>query len=185
MKTLITVFCIVGVVFGAPKTAEPDECEDCREGTGLIFSHLNGGSLDSVIQTFDGEICRYEEHPEHCIETVNTWWPVISKIIFSNAASRKVCTTISGGACEARKAWDCDVCVGFVGFVADVYGSDEGVNSITLALEGEAFCKSEELALDEDAMQKCFREIKHFMPRALLVIKFTLHQLSKHICRDW
>ena len=83
------------------------------------------------------------------------------------------------------RAWDCDACVGFVGAVADVYGSDEGINAITLALEGEAFCKSDELALDEDAMQKCFREIKHFMPRALLVIKFTLHQLSKHICRDW
>ena len=83
------------------------------------------------------------------------------------------------------RALDCDACVGFVGAVADVYGSDEGVNAITLALEGEAFCKSEELALDEDAVQKCFREIKHFMPRALLVIKFTLHQLSKHICRDW
>ena len=83
--------------------AEPEECEGCREGAGIIFGHLNGGSLDSVIQTFDGEICRYEEHPEHCIETLNTWWPVISKIIFSNAAARKVCTAISGGACEAQK----------------------------------------------------------------------------------
>ena len=64
---------------------------------------MNGGSLDSVIQVFDGEICRYEEHPENCIEAANTWWPVISKIIFSNAAARKVCSSISGGTCEARK----------------------------------------------------------------------------------
>ena len=75
----------------------------CREGAGIIFGHLNGGSLDSVIQTFDGEICRYEEIPEHCIQTVNTWWPVISKIIFSDAAARKVCTVLSEGACEAQK----------------------------------------------------------------------------------
>ena len=83
------------------------------------------------------------------------------------------------------RAWNCDACVRFVGAVAEVYGSDEGINAITLALEGEAFCKSEELDLDEDAMQKCFREIKHFMPKALLVINVTLHTQSHHICRDW
>ena len=83
------------------------------------------------------------------------------------------------------RAWDCDACVGFVGAVADVYGSDEGINAITLALEGDTFCKSDELALDEDAMQRCFREIKHFMPKALLVIDVTLHAQSHHICRDW
>ena len=64
---------------------------------------MNGGSLDSVIQVFDGEICQYEEHPENCIEAANTWWPVISNIIFSNAAAGKVCTALSGGACEAQK----------------------------------------------------------------------------------
>ena len=64
---------------------------------------MNGGSLDSVIQVFDGEICRYEEHPEHCIEAANTWWPVISKIIFSHAAAGEVCTALSGGSCEAQK----------------------------------------------------------------------------------
>ena len=52
------------------------------------------------------------------------------------------------------RAWDCDACVGFVGAIAD-----EGINAITLALEGDTFCKSDELALVEDAMQRCFREI--------------------------
>merc|ERR1712129_213357 len=46
-----------------PKGAEPEECEGCREGAGIIFSHLNGGSLDSIIQLFDREICRNEENP--------------------------------------------------------------------------------------------------------------------------
>ena len=83
------------------------------------------------------------------------------------------------------RAWDCDACVGFVGAVAHVYGSDEGVNAITLALEGESFCKSEEMALDEETMHKCIREIKHFMPKALHVVSHALHEQSHHICRDW
>ena len=83
------------------------------------------------------------------------------------------------------RAWDCDACVGFVGAVAHVYGSDEGVNAITLALEGESFCKSEEMALDEETMHKCIREIKHFMPKALNVVGHAMHEQSHHICRDW
>jgi len=168
-----------------PKAEEPEECEGCREGAGIIFSHLNGGSLDSIIQLFDREICQKEEHPGACIEGVNTWWPVIAKIIYNDAAARKVCTALSQGACEAKKAWDCDACVGFVGAVAHVYGSDEGVNAITLALEGEAFCKSEEMALDEETTRKCIREIKHFMPLALHVVGHAMHEYSHHICRDW
>merc|ERR1712086_313451 len=39
-----------------PEAEEPEECEGCREGAGIIFSHLNGGSLDSIIQLFDREI---------------------------------------------------------------------------------------------------------------------------------
>ena len=83
------------------------------------------------------------------------------------------------------RAWDCDACVGFVGAVAHVYGSDEGVNAISLALEGEAFCKSEEMALDEETTHKCIREIKHFMPLALHVVGHAMHEYSHHICRDW
>ena len=64
---------------------------------------MNGGSLDSIINLFDHEICRYEEHPGICVEVVNTWWPVIAKIIYNDAAARKVCTAISQGACEAQK----------------------------------------------------------------------------------
>merc|ERR550534_1976935 len=56
-----------------PKAEEPEECEGCREGAGIIFSHLNGGSLDSIIQLFDREICQKEEHPGACVEGVNTW----------------------------------------------------------------------------------------------------------------
>merc|ERR1712226_35529 len=185
MKTFIAVLCIAGVAFAAPKTAEPEECEGCCEGAGIIFSHLNGGSLDSIISLFDHEVCRHEHHPGACVELVNTWWPVIAKIIYNDAAARKVCTALSQGECEAQKAWDCDACVGFVGAVAHVYGSDEGVNAITLALEGESFCKSEEMALDEEAMHKCIREVKHFMPKALNVVGHAMHEQSHHICRDW
>ena len=83
--------------------AEPEECEGCREGAGIIYSHLNGGSLDSIIGLFDREICRYEHEPAACIEAANTWWPVIAKMIYSEEAARKVCTVLSEGACEARK----------------------------------------------------------------------------------
>jgi hypothetical protein len=64
---------------------------------------LNGGSLDSIIQLFDREICQKEEHPGACVEGVNTWWPVIAKIIYNDAAARKVCTALSQGECEAQK----------------------------------------------------------------------------------
>ena len=64
---------------------------------------MNGGSLDSIISLFDHEICRHENHPGACVEAVNTWWPVIAKIIYNDAAARKVCTALSQGACEAQK----------------------------------------------------------------------------------
>ena len=83
--------------------AEPEECEGCRAGVGVIFSHLNGGSLDSIISLFDQEICRHENHPGACIELVNTWWPVIAKIIYNEGAARKVCAALSEGACEAKR----------------------------------------------------------------------------------
>ena len=56
---------------------------------------------------------------------------------------------------------------------------------IVLALEGEAFCKNEELGLDEDQMHMCFRQIKHFMPQALHVVGRAMHENARHICRDW
>merc|ERR1712062_209194 len=184
MKTFFAVLCIVGVAFAAPQ-AEPEECEGCCEGVGIIYSHLNGGSLDSIINLFDQEICRHENHPGDCVELVNTWWPVIAKIIYNEGAARKVCAALSEGACEAKRDWNCDACVGFVGSVAHVYGSDEGVEAIVLALEGEAFCKNEELGLDEDQMHMCFRQIKHFMPQALHVVGRAMHENARHICRDW
>jgi hypothetical protein len=64
---------------------------------------LNGGSLDSIISLFDHEVCRHEHHPGACVELVNTWWPVIAKIIYNDAAARKVCTALSQGECEAQK----------------------------------------------------------------------------------
>merc|ERR1711899_229591 len=184
MRTIFAFLCITAVAFAAPK-AEPEECEGCRMGVGTIFGHLSGGALDSIIGIFDEAICSHEDHPAHCIEMVNTWWPVIAKLIYNDEAARKVCAALSEGACEEFRAWDCEHCQGFVGAVAHAYGSDEGVKAIELYLEGEAFCKSEELALDEDQLNTCYRNIKHFMPQALHVVGHAMHENDCHICRDW
>ena len=53
------------------------------------------------------------------------------------------------------------------------------------ALQGEAFCSSEELALDDEALQMCMRNIHHFMPQALPAIAHALHENARHACRDW
>merc|ERR1712141_279487 len=184
MRTIFAFLSINAVAFALPK-AEPEECEGCRQGVGTIFGHLSGGSLDSIIGLMDYEICRHEDHPQQCIEMVNTWWPVISKLIYNDEAARKVCVALSEGACEEFRAWDCHSCEGFVGAVAHLYGSDEGVEAIVVYLEGEAFCKSEELGLDEDQMHMSYRNIIHFMPQALHVVGHAMHEQSCHICRDW
>merc|ERR1711936_933918 len=96
---------------------------------------------------FDQEICRHEHHPAECVEAVNTWWPVIAKLIYNEEAARKVCAALS----------------------------EEGVQAIVLFLEGEAFCKSEELGLDEHELHMCYHNIKHFMPQALHLVDRAMH----------
>ena len=51
----------------------------------------------------DHEICRHEHHPGECIEMVNTWWPVIAKLIYGGEASRHACAIMSEGECDWSK----------------------------------------------------------------------------------
>ena len=54
-----------------------------------------------------------------------------------------------------------------------------------LLFPGEAFCLSEELNLDEEALQMCFRNVKHVIPLAMPAIDHAVHEHTHHICRDW
>jgi len=56
---------------------------------------------------------------------------------------------------------------------------------IFLSFPGEAFCLSEELNLDEEALQMCFRNVKHLIPLAMPAIDHAVHEHTHHICRDW
>jgi len=39
--------------------------------------------------------------------------------------------------------------------------------------------------LDEEALQMCFRNVKHVIPLAMPAIDHAVHEHTHHICRDW
>ena len=39
--------------------------------------------------------------------------------------------------------------------------------------------------MDEEALQMCFRNVKHLIPLAMPAIDHAVHEHTHHICRDW
>ena len=86
-----------------PPPPTPEDCENCLAGVGILFDHWTGHSIDQIINVLDNAVCKQGEHPAACVETMNTWWPVIAKIIYNPKAAPMVCEIISHGECKPEK----------------------------------------------------------------------------------
>jgi hypothetical protein len=190
MKYFLAITCLVAATVAqtppAPPPPTPEDCENCLTGVGILFDHWTGHSIDQIINVLDNDVCKQGEHPAACVETMNTWWPVSAKIIYNPKAAPMVCEIISHGECKPEKAEPtCEDCSRFVSAVGHTYATEDAVKKIMEVLEGEAFCLSEELNLDEEALQMCFRNVKHLIPLAMPAIDHAVHEHTHHICRDW
>ena len=78
---------------------EPEECETCRQGVGILFAWASTDDVPSQINLLNEQVCAFAPDPVGCQVGVETWWPTIASIIFSPEAAKKVCSGISGGVC--------------------------------------------------------------------------------------
>ena len=78
--------------------------------------------------------------------------------------------------------WNCDTCKKDIGLLAHAYGTDEAATSIIKTLQGDLFCKSHFLNLDEIQMVFCQDHIEIFMPPALKLISSMLSSGSQTVC---
>merc|ERR1711992_167331 len=130
MKVLLAFLAFVAITSAQTGAPEPEGCEFCRAGVGIMFNHMAGDALDKVIQLLDDFVCPNVpvENFEGYKNGVKFWWPIISKIIFNDEAAKYVCAGLSEGACNAfqyeQKEWSCDVCVQDVGLVALAYSPE-------------------------------------------------------------
>ena len=77
---------------------EPAECQTCRDGVGILFSHL-ATEPAGQIELLNDNVCPEAPDVEGCKVGVETWWPIIAGIIFSPEAAAYTCRELSGGAC--------------------------------------------------------------------------------------
>ena len=102
MKVLLAFLAFVAISSAQTGAPEPEGCEFCRAGVGIMFNHMAGDALDKVIQLLDDFVCPNVpvENFEGCKNGVKFWWPIISKIIFNDEAAKYVCAGLTEGACN-------------------------------------------------------------------------------------
>merc|ERR1711879_730823 len=188
MKILFALFSLLTLA----SAQEPEGCEFCRAGVGIMFGHMSSDALEKTIKLLDELVCPNAplDMIEGCKTGVKTWWPIISQIIFNDEAAKYVCAGLSEGACNAFQygsgdAWSCEVCAADVSLVALAYSPQYGVPGMVEALQGDAFCKNPALELDESQQAICIEVIGQFMYPAMDVITSHWRELSRAICRDW
>ena len=103
MKFFLAFLALVALVSG--QNEEPEGCEFCRAGVGIMFNHMAGDALDKVMLLLEDFVCpNYPlEDIKKCDEGVKKYWPIISHLIFNDEAAKYVCSGLSEGACNAFK----------------------------------------------------------------------------------
>lgn len=131
-------------------------------------------SLQGQMDVIDQYVCQNEETPDPagCKLGVETWWPAIVEIIFSERASPAVCHAINNE-CQrpehfVKAGWDCEACKLDLKIVAELYKSPEANQRIVEVLKGPAFCGSMEL--DEDGLAFCNGVVEEFVPVAIATL---------------
>ena len=83
-----------------------------------------------------------------------------------------------------RKAWDCDTCIADVEAVSTLMDSEMAADGLTLYLEGEAFCKAEDLGLTEEQMDVCDMYVKTGAVKGFQYIFKLVGDYAKDICTE-
>ena len=75
--------------------AEPEACETCRQGVGMLWKYAQEpANLDREQQQLIEEVCPQMPESAGCSVGVLTWWPAISKVIFSPVSAGRVCNAL-------------------------------------------------------------------------------------------
>ena len=109
MKVILAFLAFVAIASAQTGAPEPEGCEFCRAGVGIMFNHMAGDALEKVILLLDDFVCPNVpvENQEGCKNGVKFWWPVISRVIFNDEAAKYVCAGLSEGACNAfQYGWE-------------------------------------------------------------------------------
>merc|ERR1712020_770466 len=159
MKIILAFFALLALT--SAQNEEPEGCEFCRAGVGIMFEHMSGDALEKTIELLDEYVCPNVplEQIAGCKTGIKTWWPMIAQIIFNDEAAKYVCAGLSEGACNAfqygKEVWSCDVCAYDVSLVSIAYSPQYGVPGMVEALQSEVFCMNPELALDQEQQEAC------------------------------
>ena len=65
-----------------------------------MFRFLSGDDVPAQIELLNAQVCSMAPDVAGCEVGVETWWPTIASIIFSQDAARIACAQLSGGMCD-------------------------------------------------------------------------------------
>ena len=148
-------------------------------------------SLAMQEQLLIEEGCKKAEDPEGCAEAVKTWWARMAKAVYTDKTSAALCKVLEPG-CEEKpkpalfapspKKWDCKTCVEDLKKVSAVMDSKEAGAALAKLLSGEAFCKAEDLALDEEQIKECVAQVEKQGVMGFQYIFKLVGEYSKDVC---
>jgi len=193
MRSLLLIGLIVAVVSAFPR-AEPEDCELCRKSVHLMWGHLREDeNIEIETNVLIESVCANAKDPEDCAVGIETWWPTLAQIFYSDATVPYVCEGISEGQCEAPSlfntkavpAFHCETCRADVTRAANAYNHADAVERWITALEGEAFCKNPEFGFTEEEIYECDAGIKEFVGPAMAALGQGIAGAADTICRDW
>merc|ERR1712241_1201538 len=92
-KVLLAFLAFVAITSAQTGAPEPEGCEFCRAGVGIMFNHMAGDALDKVIQLLDDFVCPNVpvENFEGCKNGVKFWWPMLSNMDKKNGVVMFAC----------------------------------------------------------------------------------------------
>merc|ERR1712122_301069 len=172
MKTLLALL----PLFALALAQEPEACAVCRKGVDVLMKELNSkDSLAMQEQLLIEEGCKKAEDPEGCAEAVKTWWARMAKAVYTDKTSAALCA-------PSPKKWDCKTCVEDLKKVSAVMDSKEAGAALAKLLSGEAFCKAEDLALDEEQIKECVAQVEKQGVMGFQYIFKLVGEYSKDVC---
>lgn len=116
----------------------------------------------------------------------------MAQVVYTPASAAAVCHGLEP-ACQGphpptpppiNKAWDCDTCVADVQATANLIDSKEAGEALAHHLEGPAFCKSDDLGLDDEQVLVCDEYVKTGAVKGFQYIFKLVGQHAHRACHD-
>ena len=105
MKSVIILFITFIAALANAKfiLEEPEACETCRVGTGLLLaSGLTAESISQQEEILMNEVCPHAPEEAGCIIGVLSWWKGIANVVFNEAAVAPICHELNNGCMAFR-----------------------------------------------------------------------------------